>query len=320
MIRYFVLLTLLISSSAFAKASLCGSVDYRTVENGSLESLVRMSDIQSGHVNIVRGQCGLPGEQIRICSSCTNSISTPALNSIRSLVGTPEHLDWHMKWHNIRRLATQLSTSQYAQLVSLNRVPVGQSKADFISTHGVGGTGAGEDFIFMHRMMIKMVQTQLATDGLPCVAPWKDLPLSLDDRIWPVPKVAENPASRDEEQVRFDRIKTVLKKLQDPIYARSVSLNEFGNRIETSVHQSLHDFYRSSLACTGKSLADKTCDDLVPVASSPMNKHFWKIHGLVDQLLGKWLEANNYREISLDCGNRASCYQWKAPWVEPYPK
>lgn len=71
--------------------------------------------------------------------------------------------------------------------------------------------------------------------------------------------------------------------------------------------------------CTAESLANHTCDDLVPVNTSPLNKHFWKIHGLVDQLIEKWLRANRYREIALDCVGRSGCYQWKEPWVEPYP-
>lgn len=318
-IRLLCLFLFFASSSAVAAIDICGGVDFRTTENEMLERLVFNSDLQNGKPNLHRGQCGVPGEQIRVCTACADAISPAMLRSIRAVVGRPEHTEWHAKWHNIRRLAPQLTGAQFAKLVELRRIPDGQTKNEFAQAHGLGGTQSGEDFLYMHRMMIKMVQVQLASESLPCIAPWTTLPATLDDRIWPVPSILENPQLRATEQLRFDRIKSVLKRLEDPAYIATVSLNDFGNRIETTIHQSLHDFYRSSIECTPTSIANKTCDDLVPVDTSPLNKYFWKIHGLVDQLIGRWLQVHRYREISLDCGGRYHCYQWKNPWVEPYP-
>ncbi|WP_157684577.1 hypothetical protein [Bdellovibrio bacteriovorus] len=39
----------------------------------------------------------------------------------------------------------------------------------------------------------------------------------------------------------------------------------------------------------------------------------------VDQILGHWLLANGYEEISLQCENKSACYQWQGTWVGRYP-
>ena len=48
---------------------------------------------------------------------------------------------------------------------------------------------------------------------------------------------------------------------------------------------------------------------------SHVNIHFWKLHGLVDQIVDKWLAPNGYTAIAQDCNGNPKCYQWQGTWV-----
>ncbi|MNL08654.1 hypothetical protein D3C87_1293850 [compost metagenome] len=90
--------------------------------------------------------------------------------------------------------------------------------------------------------------------------------------------------------------------------------------LESELHQSLHEFYRSTSFNTAEALAQGYKDDLLPVETSAANKYFWKIHGLVDEILGNWLVANDFKKIDLKCDGKTDCYQWEATWVGKYPE
>lgn len=303
-----------------AMPGFCGSLDVSRMSNVDLQNVVMMNDLTKGQ-RIRRGQCGLPGERLNICSACTNATSEAQMKVLRPMVGEKSHLAWHADWHELRGTVEPLTPAAYRNAQDSGLVPRAMSFEEFTSKYSVeGGSLAGENFLFMHRLMIKMVQLELAGNGQPCFAPWNELPASVDDASWPVPKRFATPVAKEQASMQLEAMRGLLAKLRSPTLLKNVSLNRLGQLIEPRLHLQLHGFYQSAPRCSPEARAQGFCDDLVPVGTSPLNKHFWKIHGLVDQLIGDWLKAHGYREIAVDCGGRAACYQWQGTWIGRYPK
>jgi hypothetical protein len=296
----------------------CGSVDFSRASNEALTNIVFMKDLE-GLVSVPRIQCGLPGETLNICSKCSDEFPESSLQILRPILGSKPHSDWHAKWHKARMLGLEIPDAFFVKLQNAQLVPADMDKTTFIKTYGIGGKLAGENFFFMHRMMIKMVQFELAMQGKDCVAPWLQLPTKIDDPAWPVPHDYTKAGRAEKDQERLGVLNKLAAKFQSEDYLKSVSLNTLGRAVEPTLHLYLHEFYASSGGCSPESKAQGFCDDLIPVETSPLNKHFWKLHGLMDDLLGRWLKVHGYSEISTNCEDRKACYQWQATWVGKKP-
>ncbi len=207
----------------------------------------------------------------------------------------------------------------------LSKKGIKGSFKSFARLHGEGdGTLSGEDFLYMHREMIKMVNLELVAHGQPCIAPWTQLP-ELDDPNWPIytgglwadreRKKANKRGPLGSDQIsKHGKMMELESRLKDPKYLRRVTLSQLGSCIEFSLHSYMHNAYNDRPnVCEDevKDVAD-VCDDLAPFWSSHVNRHFWKLHGLIDQFIGLWLEANGKGEIAKNCGREKNCYQWKA--------
>jgi hypothetical protein len=59
----------------------------------------------------------------------------------------------------------------------------------------------------------------------------------------------------------------------------------------------------------------QTYDWLNDTYAAHINKHFWNLHGLVDQTIDRWMEAKGYTNIAVDCKGDSKCYQWRGTWV-----
>lgn len=284
---------LLIPEYAFGKTqSFCGRMDFTKISNADIEIIVFNEDLSQGR-KLKRQQCGLPGETLAICSACSNISSAEMMTPVWTMISGESHLKWHTDWHKKRAV---------------------RGETDFLKKHGLFGSSSGEDFFYMHRMMIKMVQVELATSNQPCISPWTEIP-SIDDSHWPIAKKI-TPENQAKVELDWDNLQKQFQTVRDPSYLSKISLNKLGQVIELGLHQNLHNFYRGNPKCSAEVRAfNGTCDDLIPVETSPMNRYFWKLHGLVDELLGRWLHANNYDEISESCSNRSRCYQWKGTWA-----
>lgn len=263
-----------------------------------------------------RDNCGLPGEEWRVCTKCTDEIDMKAYKKILPLLATPEHRDWHYTWHNIRleinadgMYQQPPSDKQIREWKKTSWLP--EDSNTFPSEHGLGTKLSGEDFFFMHRQMIKMVQVEMAAQGGACIAPWKSLPKSAKDKKWPLPR---------EDQAALDDLNKILDKLTTTENLKSSTLSQFGNKVEAEVHRKLHEIYAATKSRCNDANTDNsvTCDDLSHDRSAHMNPMFWKIHGLMDEMIGKWLKANNYTSIKVDCAGTERCYQWKGTWLGNY--
>lgn len=299
-----------------APLNFCGKIDLQTASNTDIVNILFANDLSYGRSK-PRIQCGLPGENLPICSACAVETSEKVMTFLRPLVGAKDHLNWHANWHKIR-VQSDLEANELHELRIKGYFPESMSDLQ-IGAHLFRGESFGEDFFYMHRLMIKMVQLELASAGFDCIAPWKEVP-SVNDTIWPVPQVLSGHMSYDKAAESVHVFQAQLNSLRQRTFLSKITLNQLGLKVEPLLHQNLHAFYRSQPECSAEAAAQGFCDDLLPVERSPLNKHFWKIHGLIDNLIGDWLKANQYNEISTDCSSRQNCYQWKSPWVGKYPR
>ena len=134
--------------------------------------------------------------------------------------------------------------------------------------------GAGEDFLYMHRRMIRMVHEVYAAAGHPPPAPWKELPAANAAQFaYKAAPASDNPAlktfvlDRDSSgfmvpppradfmtQVgggaffRFNKtarglatlMRNVANNLRNPRVAAQLTLGAYGNLIEFTVHNWMH--------------------------------------------------------------------------------
>lgn len=317
---FLIILSLVIFTSSFSShadsLSFCGNLDFRKLTNSDLEQALYIENLSRGIKGI---QCGLAGESLNICSQCQDHIPESSMQILRPVLGEKSHSDWHAKWHKIRLNADKISGELFEKLRQKGLVPARAIKDIFLSQYKIGGTLAGENFFYMHRMMIKMVQVELAFNGQPCISPWRQLPDKIDDANWPVPHEHLSLEERGRDELRLLQLKKQLIKYFDPDFLRLLTLNKLGEILEPELHQNLHEFYRGNPPNSEEALAQGFKDDLLPVETSPVNKYFWKIHGLIDEILDHWLKANGYQFIDRDCSNKRNCYQWEATWVGEYP-
>lgn len=175
---------------------------------------------------------------------------------------------------------------------------------------------SGEDFLYMHREMIKHVNAMLAGNpAYPKVEGWKQLP-EPDDQEFPV-----IPMSGYERVKSDDYLTNVLKpwenKYKSTSYLSSVTLGQLGSDIEFTIHNNMHlrwavpslVGYRPEAPIT--QAVDPRWDDveyefLVDTYSSHVGDTFWKIHGWVDYRIDDWKRANNVDEI-----------HWIGTWIGP---
>ena len=294
----------------------CGSLDLRELKNVEVINLLFLNDLAKNR-HLERIQCGLPGEVLPLCSSCIVEPSEITMSFLRPLLGSPDHSKWHTRWHQIRT-QEELDAQTFASLQKDHSIPSKTSLEDF-KKHLFQGASFGEDFFYMHRLMIKMVQLELAAAGMGCIAPWSEIP-EIKDPQWPHPKTLSGTFTEEKSQQDLVLFRRQLSNFRKPSLLGKLSLNELGLRVEPLVHQNLHAFYRSEPVCSNEAVSQGFCDDLLPLETSPLNKHFWKLHGLIDGLLGDWLKAHIYTEIARECEGRPHCYQWQDPWAGPYPK
>lgn len=298
-------------------SNFCGNLDFRQLSNQDLEQILFVENLVRG---ITPKTCGLVGESLAICSTCSNEVSEQSMQILRPMLGSKAHSEWHAKWHKVRSKADDISDVLFEKIKAEGLVPADAVRSDFLARYKQKGTLAGENFFYMHRLMIKMVQVELSANGMPCIEPWKTLPATIDDKHWPVPRQYAATSERQRDEKTLSSLKGKMTKYQDRNFLKKLSLNQLGLMLESELHQNLHEFYRSTSFNSREALAQGYKDDLLPVETSPANKYFWKIHGLVDEILGNWLIANDFTKIDLKCDGKTDCYQWEATWVGKYPE
>jgi hypothetical protein len=146
--------------------------------------------------------------------------------------------------------------------------------------------GAGEDFLFMHRKMIKMVKDEYKSQGVPYIESWKTLPMpTVQQFVYLEQDDPQNPGKKiyrmneqesgymippayfisngnESEQQDLERLKSlkfikssnyftsIMRNLErqfsEPRYLSSLSLGALGNLVEFVIHNQMHNRWSST--------------------------------------------------------------------------
>lgn len=178
---------------------------------------------------------------------------------------------------------------------------------------------SGEDFLFMHREMIKNVNEtlkQIQDPNYQKIEGWLHLPPP-GDLDYPVSPPLEGVKSNESFTNYFLPLE---RRFTDPNYLARVDLSRLGAEIEFSIHNSIHmrwatvpdmgiradegdDPLHPELIST--TWDDPAYDYLGDTYSSHVNPIFWKLHGWIDDRINDWKKANGI----------AGEIQWKGTWV-----
>lgn len=228
---------------------------------------------------------------------------------------------YHALWHFVRDKPSWegLPPAQKQPLIDEGWTPPRFAEED----------GAGTDFLFMHRRMIEMVNAwaqQSPPDGSgggdghghnggndhgsgaadtskhkgasAFVVGWLDVPWDHNDPVWPMPEVDLTipghkdlfGRSKDYEVTLYYRGRCA-DEFNDRTYLSSVTLDAFGTELEGSIHGWFHMHWSASPPANPNSL-DTSNDWLGSPFSSHVNRHFWKLHGWIDDRIRAWEDAN----------------------------
>jgi hypothetical protein len=261
----------------------------------------------------------------------SKEISQAQQTAINELMRSRGHRTQHALWHATRAgiPADKVQQEIHAYGASWKSghplcPPPGQddTAADYNPT--------GEDFLFMHHQMVGAVQEEMMTLGLPCIRPFESIPQEND---WPFPDA-------DRTGPKSPKALTVLLNWEHyfltPGRLERLSLSQLGWALEFSIHNNLHMRFATTQPPAGFEGASQTGGAPLPLDGkfpanwqydnpgynwladpygAALNPTFWKIHGFVDQMLTRWLKANGYQTVAVDCKGNKSCYQWHGTWT-----
>lgn len=150
----------------------------------------------------------------------------------------------------------------------------------------------------MHRGMIAAFNQLLSSADdpqWPAVTGWSQIPWSSNDPDWPVPPDWPTMGP-DFANMRtpgtVQQMQQIAAIITSPQYLRSRSLDQMGTDIEGSLHVFMHLRWSAEPA-VALDLPDVANDWLGAPFSSHVNKHFWKLHGWIDDRVRDWAAAND---------------------------
>ena len=221
-------------------------------------------------------------------------------SAVKTLLADEEVRTHHHLWHFVRNRSgwDNLSDANRAQLEAEHwKAPRFENEP-----------GSGIDFLGMHRHMIEMANSALlasADPNWPSVIGWDPIPWPNNHSDWPVPewqksaptwasdkqwKEYTNTATQERTPARIQEMQRVSEQLDNSARLKGMTLDQLGTAIEWSIHGWMH------IRWSGKPKNDAFSSDisndwLFLPWSSHVNKHFWKLHGWIDNRIGKWETA-----------------------------
>lgn len=228
--------------------------------------------------------------------------------AVEARLATERMRMYHALWHFVR------NRRSWESLTDEERTEL----KDWTPPHFEGEAGGGIDFLHMHRQMIGMANSWVMESGqgdhdhhhgvqMPFVSGWLDVPWDHNDAIWPMPVV---DLATPELQAIFRNTKGIelteaykqrcVDRFNNRNWLRTVSLDAFGIELESSIHGWFH-MHWSPAPPENPNTLDTTNDWLGSPFSSHVNKHFWKLHGWIDDRIRAW-EDSNGAEADLSSG------------------
>jgi len=230
---------------------------------------------------------------------------------------------YHLFFHSIRLFYLRLGPKQQHAITNFGWAPPRAASA-----YGPDGSEIalydndnGEDFLYMHRVMIEDVNriTKEINDPYGNVEGWVVVP-SPGSKDWPVPAAYTIPdlqATTDmiamfkTDDFFWDALKPREDALSDPTFLRTMTLGQLGARLENEIHFFLHNRfseensvgYRIQNPLTPLDYVDPKWDALAynwlgDFYSAHVHPTFWMIHGWVENRIELWRRANNIDKIT----------------------
>jgi len=252
--------------------------------------------------------------------------------AIVALMAQRAHRIHHYLWHEVRNSWLFYNEATRNAIRALGwepprpaRRPTANGAAPILDND------SGEDFLYMHRQMIALVNTKLAEigqDDYPKVEGWQPIPGSGDvdfavPPAWDTGDAGFNSFLQETKSDDFftQTIQPWEAQYGDAAWLSSVSLGELGARIEFTIHNRLHmrfcseqDNMRPDVDPNRPDDIDVSWDDptynwLGDTYSSHVHPWFWKLHGWVDDRIETWKQANGVTgEVA-----------WQGTWVGNMP-
>lgn len=244
---------------------------------------------------------------------------------MRDYMGSRKHRLNHYIWHAARNIWNLPSTSDQDRKTLAN---LGFRPPRPLIYRGVNldrskssETGCGEDFLYMHRVMVTSLRKKL---GEYMYRPWTDLPRPNSREF----QIFSEPIMQKQDD-GYKQLVDWQRKYTNPDYLRQVSLSQMGIDIEFDIHNLMHVRFarplqearpvqQDPLRMSGSESwvwDDPTYNHLSDSYSAHVNPIFWKIHGWVDERIEDWLRVHGFNRAADDCKQDKKCYSWKGRWL-----
>jgi hypothetical protein len=253
--------------------------------------------------------------------------------AMRQMMSARPHRLAHYMWHSARNSyrspnATDAERGRIDAMKWKPPRPIIYRPNGSMDLEETAKTGAGEDFLFMHRQMLQILRSGLESRGMRMYESWKRIPLPNEGFRTIAQEVT------DQLEAGFQRIQSWESQFSDENIGRFKNLSELGIQLEFTIHNSLHSRWsasqssmrqviddpvtRTNRSRSGWDWDDDDYDHLSDSYSAHVNPLFWRIHGWVDDRINAWLKARGLDVVSLDCSaEKARCVQWQGTWVGP---
>jgi hypothetical protein len=189
---------------------------------------------------------------------------------VLGMLAGKEHRLHHATWHAVRNGWPGFTDEQKDAIRKLNWQPgeVGNERPSAVKRIPFTKNGSGEDFLFMHRKMIKMVRDHLTSMGEPLIASWDMIPppgpisaepdYSVKSPTLPPPgnpggfrvmppwaEPGEEDDARRQAALKSDdyywsHMFPASQHFQDAGYLSTISLGELGALLEWTIHNDMH--------------------------------------------------------------------------------
>ena len=235
----------------------------------------------------------------------------------------------HYLWHTVRNNWELLDENSRNEIIALGWEPANSAQDKDGKT--MSDNLSGEDFLYMHRVMINRINEQLNQCEFAygkIIVGWIDIPAP-NDTEHPVPPIYDSGSDIfNEKIVRYksvefynEDLKLQNDKYKNPEVLRNLTLAQLGAFIEFEVHNQMHVRFsaESKIGYRPEPVPiwetvdiDTKWDDPVyewmgDFYSSQVASVFYKLHGWVDDRIEDWKVANRIvGEI-----------KWNGTWLGP---
>lgn len=260
----------------------------------------------------------------------------PLPPAVLEMMASREHRLLHSIWHGTRNLWLSLEDGQRASITELGWAP---PRASAKASGPIINNGSGEDFLFMHRQMIIMVNETAKAAGAQPIKGWINIPppsSETNDDGFQIPPVwiddSDPLSNRRIAALKTDvyywsRMRWWDREYKNPQFLRQLKLGELGSLLEYTIHNDMHMRWSSvprdpetgEPVPSGRADWDVSAkwdnpvyDFLGEFYSSHVNPVFWRLHGWIDDRVNDWYAAHQEGHP----GEIVSANVDEVPWFE----